>query len=105
MHSEHFLVRCKNCQKIIKQCRCNGGKKLTWELCSDCKTKQREGSMELEKHKMVLFTSVDEDEIVEEIERILYHFLGTNNIDEAFEKCRDRDNIRGYDITITVEEL
>jgi len=38
---EHYIVRCKGCQKIIGQCRCNGSKKLSWTLCRDCKRKMK----------------------------------------------------------------
>lgn len=39
MHS-HFIIRCKNCQKVISQCRCMGPKKESWSLCDSCKAGQ-----------------------------------------------------------------
>jgi len=53
--------------------------------------------------KITLFTSADQEDIPEEIERLLYTYIGAGNIDEAFERCRDTRNIRGYEITVTVE--
>lgn len=36
MSHDHFIVRCKNCQAVISQCRCIGPKAIRWELCKKC---------------------------------------------------------------------
>lgn len=41
--SQHFCVKCKNCQRIMAQCRCpDPNKTVTWDTCEDCK---REGGV------------------------------------------------------------
>jgi len=34
--SEHFKIVCKNCDKIIRQCRCISEKVTGYELCDEC---------------------------------------------------------------------
>jgi hypothetical protein len=72
-----------------------------------CKSdvKEKDGYMELEKHKITLYTNADIEDIPEDIERLLYLHIGAGDIDEAFEKCRDNRNIRKFEITITVEAM
>ena len=43
MSDGHFIEKCKNCQVIIRQCRCMGPKDVKWSLCSNCKRKQSKG--------------------------------------------------------------
>lgn len=34
--SEHYLVKCRICDGIIRQCRCTGPKTITYEVCDSC---------------------------------------------------------------------
>jgi len=61
--------------------------------------------MELEKHKITLFTNADIEDIPEEIEKFLHRDIGAGDINEAFEKCRDPRKIKGFEVTVTVEPL
>lgn len=35
--TEHFIIKCEKCQRVIAQCRCiSTDKKIRYEVCSDC---------------------------------------------------------------------
>jgi hypothetical protein len=37
----HFIEKCKECKKIISQCRCpSKDKEERWSLCAECKKKE-----------------------------------------------------------------
>jgi hypothetical protein len=39
----HFIKYCRECQKVISQCRCpSKDKKVLWGVCRDCETKEIE---------------------------------------------------------------
>ena len=43
MSEGHFKVECKECKKIITQCRCMDlNKKVLFDTCSECEAKKRE---------------------------------------------------------------
>ena len=35
----HYMKVCKECEKIMEQCRCPGPKSVTYETCEQCKIK------------------------------------------------------------------
>ncbi len=36
MNHHHYIKRCRNCNKVIEQCRCFGQKEIVWGMCDDC---------------------------------------------------------------------
>ena len=39
----HYIVKCSKCGDVIQQCRCaDPDKTVTYELCYDCRVKERE---------------------------------------------------------------
>lgn len=41
----HYIVRCDDCDKVIRQCRCpswGNSKPVMYETCDECKTKEKE---------------------------------------------------------------